>query len=168
MNEADLEAHDFDPERMLRVLATHRVRYVLIGGWAGILHGSPSVTVDLDICYDRQPDNLTRLAAALAVLSGRPRDFPADLPFRVDEHALRSGDVFTLRTNAGDLDLLGAPAGVRGYDELVEQAVELDLGDLQVLVCSIDDLIRMKRAAGRPKDLIEVEVLIALKDEVSR
>jgi len=167
MTPRDAQA-EFDPERLLRVLTEHGVRFVLIGGWAGVLHGSPSVTVDLDVCYDRRTDNLDRLATALASLDARPRGFPAGLPFRLDRPALRAGDVFTLETTAGDLDVLGAPAGATGYDELLERALELDLDDFQVLVCSLDDLIRMKEAAGRPKDLVEVPILRALLRETGR
>ena len=78
---------------------------------------------------------------------------------------LAAGGNFTFATTAGDLDLVAVPAGVAGFDELASSAVRVDLGDLIVRVASIDDLIRMKRAAGRPKDRIEVEVLAALKLE---
>jgi hypothetical protein len=81
---------------------------------------------------------------------------------------MRAGDTITFETEAGDLDVVGTPAGTRGYDELVRTAGELDLGGLTLRVASIDALIQMKRAAGRPKDLIEVEVLAALRDEVDR
>ena len=76
------------------------------------------------------------------------------------------GDSFTFVTDAGDLDILGRPHGTLGYEDLAKTAAEIDLDGLMVLVTSIDDLIRMKRAAGRPKDLIEVEVLAALRDEI--
>lgn len=81
----------------------------------------------------------------------------------------RRGTVsFTFETDGGDLDILATPAGTRGYDELIRTADELDLGGCKVRVASIDALIQMKRAAGRPKDLIEVEVLAALRDEIDR
>jgi hypothetical protein len=72
---------------------------------------------------------------------------------------------FTFRTTAGDLDVLGQPAGVDGYAELAPNAVLVDIGGAQVRVADLDDLIRMKVAAGRPKDRIEVEVLAAVRDE---
>jgi hypothetical protein len=78
------------------------------------------------------------------------------------------GDHFTFVTDAGNLDCLGTPAGVSGFDELEPTAVTMDLDGLTVLVASVDDLIRMKLAAGRPKDLIEAEVLGALKDEIDQ
>ena len=158
----------FDPGRLLRVLTDHQVRFVLVGGWAGRLHGSPSVTVDLDICYDRRPDNLDLLAGALAELDVRLRGLPDGVTFGVDARALRAGDVFTLSTQAGDLDLLGNPAGVDGYDDLATRAVVYEVGDLRIQVCSLDDLISMKRSAGRPKDMVEIRILMALKEEVER
>ena len=90
------------------------------------------------------------------------------MPFILDARTLRAGDSFTFETDAGDLDIIGTPAGTRGYDELIRTAEEQDLGGLKIKVASIDALIQMKRAAGRPKDLIEVEVLAALREEIDR
>jgi hypothetical protein len=139
---------------------------VVIGGIAGRLLGSPTVTRDLDVCYARDAENLRALATALAGLHPQLRGADASLPFRLDARSLRTGDSFTLGTDAGDLDLLGTPAGTDGYADLARSATSTDLGGLTVLVAAVDDLIRMKRAAGRPKDLIEVEVLGALRDEL--
>jgi len=160
----------FDPLRALRVLQRHRVRLVVIGAFAGRLLGSPTVTRDLDLCYARDPANLEALAAALQELDARllGADERAASAFRLDTRSLRAGDHFTLTTTAGDLDVVGTPAGSAGYDELARTAEEFDLDGLRVRVASIDALIRMKRAAGRPKDLIEVEVLSALRDELDR
>lgn len=162
------DAARFDPGELLGVLARTGVRFVLIGGWAAVLQGSPTTTVDVDICYERTPANLERLATALAVLDVRLRGFPPDLPFAIDARALRSGAMFTLTTRVGDLDLLGAPAGVQGYEDLARSAVALDLDGATILVASVEDLIRMKRAAGRPKDLVELEIPGALLDELRR
>ena len=156
----------FDPLSLLETLARHKVRFVVVGGIAGRLLGSPTVTRDLDICYARDAANLRALAAVLAELHGQLRGVEPGLPFHPDARTLRAGDAFTLQTDAGDLDLLGTPAGTDGYADLARSATLTDLGGVQVLVAAVDDLIRMKRAAGRPKDLIEVEVLGALRDEL--
>ena len=87
------------------------------------------------------------------------------LPFSLDAKTLAAGDHFTFVTDLGDLDCLGIPAGTLGYDDLMKSAVDVDLDGLVVAVASIDDLIRMKRAAGRPRDLAELEILGALRDE---
>lgn len=156
---------DFDPLEMIRVLDEHRVSYVLIGGMAGVTHGSSLVTTDLDICYERSPENLQRLAAALVALGARLRDADEDVPFILDAATLKAGDSFTFTTDAGNLDCLGTPAGTTGYEELNVNAATADLDPFSVRVASLEDLIRMKRAAGRPQDLIALEVLGALREE---
>ena len=157
----------FDPLRALRLLLDHQVRFIVIGGVAGAAHGSPSITQDLDICYDRSPDNLERLATVLQKLHARLRGVEDDVPFILDAKTLKAGDHFTFITDAGDLDILGTPAGSSGYDDLASEAVETELDGFRVLVASIEDLMAMKRAAGRAKDIAEVEILGALRDEIS-
>jgi len=157
----------FDPLAALRALDRHGVRFVLIGGLGARLHGSPSVTNDLDVSYDRSPENLERLAAALRDLRARLRGAPDDVPFLLDAKTLAADDHFTFTTRAGNLDILGTPAGVESFDELERNVERMELGGLTVPVASIDDLIAMKSAAARPKDLIEVEVLGALRDEIA-
>lgn len=156
----------FDPLALIERLAAGGVHYALIGGIAGRVLGSVTVTNDLDICYDRVPDNLERLARALHDLHATLRGAPPDLPFRPDAEALQAGDAFTLDTDLGALDLIGTPAGTRGYADLRAGASEYDLGGFTVWVCSLEDLMRMKTAAGRAKDRIELEVLGALRDEL--
>ena len=158
----------FDPLRLLETLDRHGVRFVVVGGIAGRLLGSPSVTRDLDICYARDRSNLAALADALAEVHAQLRGVEPGLPSRLDAPTLRAGDSFTFTTDAGDLDILGTPAGTDGYADLARTAIRTDLGGLDVLVASVEDLIRMKREAGRPKDLIEVEVLGALRDEIDQ
>jgi hypothetical protein len=151
---------------LLEGLEGHGVRYVVVGGIAARLLGSPTVTRDLDICYARDPENLAALAKLLTELHAHLRGADPGLPFQLDARRLRASDTFTLETDAGDLDLLGSPAGTDGFADLARGASRTNLGGIDVLVASVDDLIRMKRAAGRPKDLIEVEVLGALRDEL--
>ena len=156
----------FDPLAVLRTLVEHRVRFVLIGGYAAALRGSPVITGDVDICYAREDENLERLAAALRVLDARLRGAASDVPFLLDARTLKAGDHFTFVTNAGALDCLGSPAGSDGFADIDGSATDEDLDGLVVRVASVDDLIRMKRAAGRPQDLIAIEWLAALRDEL--
>lgn len=158
----------FDPLRIISVLRQHKVRLIMIGSMAGRLWGSPSITEDVDICYARDPANLKALAAALRELGARLRGTPDDVPFILDAETLRMGDHFTFVTRAGSLDIFGFPAGSNGFDELSRTAREMELGGYKVLVADIEDLIRMKRAAGRAKDRVEVEILAALRDEIDR
>jgi hypothetical protein len=144
----------------------HGVRFVVIGGFAAALRGSPMITGDIDICYERDPGNLERLTAALAGLGARLRGAPADVPFHLARSTLEAGDHFTFATDAGPLDCLGTPAGTDGFTDLDASATDVDLEGVVVRVASLDDLIRMKRAAGRPQDRIAVEWLSALSDEL--
>jgi hypothetical protein len=156
----------FDFLGTLRTLTRHDVRFVLIGGVGARVHGSTTVTNDIDICYARDEANLERLASALRSVHARLRGVKDEVPFVLDAKTLGEGDRFTFVTDTGSLDILGTPAGTSGFEELRAGAHEVDLGGFTVHVASLDDLIRMKRAAGRPKDLIEVEVLGALRDEL--
>ena len=155
----------FDPLAVLRTLVDHGVRFVLIGGFAAAIRGSPVITGDVDICYGRQK-NLQRLAAALDELGATLRGAPSNVPFRLDARALKAGDHFTFTTAGGPLDCLGTPAGTDGFADLDTSATAEDLDGIVVRVASVDDLIRMKRAAGRPQDLIAAEWLAALRDEL--
>lgn len=163
-----MNAFVYDPIPALKVLVRHRVRFIIIGGFAGNVLGSPMATFDLDICYARDYDNLEQLAAALQELKAKLRGAPEDVPFILDAKTLEMGDHFTFTTTVGSVDVLGTPAGTRGYDDLDRVAEAKELNGLTVKVASIDDLIRMKRAAGRPKDLIQAEVLGALREEIER
>jgi hypothetical protein len=156
----------FDPLEALRTLLAHGVRFVLIGGYAAAIRGSPMMTGDVDICHALDDENLERLAAALQTMDARLRGAPPDVPFRLDARTLKAGDHFTFATSAGALDCLATPAGTDGFADLDRQATDEDLDGLVVRVASLDDLIRMKRAAGRPQDLIAIEWLTALRDEL--
>lgn len=156
----------FDPLAGLRALVDHGVRFVLIGGYAAALRGSPMITGDVDICHAGDPENLDRLADALRSLGARLRGAPTDVPFRLDGRTLATGDHFTFTTDAGSLDCLGTPAGTDGFADLDAAATDEDLDGLVVRVASLEDLIRMKRAAGRPQDRIAVEWLSAIRDEM--
>jgi Nucleotidyl transferase AbiEii toxin, Type IV TA system len=159
----------FDPVHILRRLQAHGVRFVLIGGLAAKAHGSPTLTVDIDICYARDRDNLEKLAAVLGEMGTVLRGAPPDLPFHPDRRTLERGDSFTFTTDFGDFDILGTPSGTTGFADLDANAQDAELGeDLVVRVASLEDLIRMKRAAGRQKDRVELEILGALRDEIDR
>lgn len=161
---------DFAPLGALEILTKHGVRFVLIGGYAASIRGSPVITGDLDICYARDPRNLERLAAALRELGARlrGRGVPEDLPFRLDAETLAMGDSFTFATVAGPLDCLGTPSGTSGFRDLDAGATDEDIDGLTVRVASLDDLIRMKEASRRPRDVQHVEWLKALRDEIER
>lgn len=157
----------FDWSRGLVALSDGGVRFIVIGAVAGRILGSPSLTRDLDICYARDRENREALAAVLTSIHARLRGVREKVPFRLDARALAAGDSFTFVTDIGDLDVLGTPSGTQGYDDLALDAERIEIEGRTILVASIDDLIRMKRAAGRPKDLVEIEILGALREETA-
>jgi predicted nucleotidyltransferase len=152
-----------DFSKLFHRLSDERVEFVVVGGLAVISHGHIRATLDLDICYARTPENLERLVRALRPLDPRLRGAPADLPFFWDTRTLRNGLNFTLTTTAGDIDLLGEVTGIGGYGEIALGADISDLYGANVRIMSLSDLIRSKAAAGRAKDLIDLEALRELE-----
>src|SRR5262249_38657757 len=148
-----------DLRKLIEVLAGASVDFVVVGGVAVVAHGHVRATLDLDICYSRRPENLDRLAGALAPFRPTLRGAPADLPFVLDAETLRSGLNFTLRTDLGDLDLFGELLGVGGYLEVAGDADEVVLYGHRVRIINLELLERAKRAAGRAKDLLDLEAI---------
>jgi len=153
----------YDPRPILGVLARHQVRFVVIGGIAATLQGSTTITNDLDICYARDQENVERLAAALNEVRATLRGVREHVAFLLDARTLKAGLNFTFDTKYGPFDCLGEAGGGFDYEQLRRNADGMDLVGTTVWVASLDDLIRMKRAAGRNKDLIEIENLSALR-----
>ena len=160
------EADEFTPIPMLEALARAGVDFVVIGGLAGGAHGSAYPTFDLDIVYARNRENLERLAAALRELGARPRGAPADLPFLLDAETLEDGSHFTFATPYGGLDILSDPDGAPPYRELRAGAVTGEVQGKRVLVASLDHLIAMKEASGRPKDKLMATEYRVISDEL--
>jgi hypothetical protein len=151
---------------LLGCLADAQVRFVVIGGVALIARGVERSTADLDIAYARDRENLSRLAGALAPLHPRLRGVPEGLPFVLDEVSLRNGLNFTLDTDLGPLDLLGEVAGLGTFEHVDAASTELDIEGKKMLVLTIDGLERAKRAAGRPKDMLDLGYLWKLKGQI--
>ena len=156
-------------EIVIQRLCDSGVDFVVIGGWAAIFHGSAYVTNDLDICYSRDRNNLTKLALALAPYHPRPRGFPDGLTFVWDTATLANGTIFTLTSQLGSIDLLAEVAGIGTFEDVYAASVELEAFDRRIRTLSLPSLIAAKRAAGRPKDLLilpELEGLLeASQDE---
>ena len=153
---------ELDPEPILRALVQRGVDFVVIGGIAAVLHGSARLTYDLDLCFAPDAANLSALGDVLVALGARLRGVDDAVPFVPDAATLRRVEVLTLATAAGDVDVLARPAGAPSYEALRRRADRYEIGSFSVLVASVEDLIAMKRAAGRPKDLADVAELEAI------
>lgn len=155
-----------EPEAILRQLTNSDVEFVIVGGVAAAAQGSVRPTYDLDLCYRRTPENMERLASALAPLHPRLREAPEYLPFQWDAQTLERGLNFTLQTEAGAVDLLGEVAGLGSYEQVLAASEEMELYGMSVHVLTLEGLIAAKRAAGRPRDLehlLELEALLELR-----
>jgi hypothetical protein len=157
-----------DFHSLIDALAASRVEFILIGGVAATLHGSARATFDLDIVYRRSPENVDRLVRALAALSPYLRGAPPGLPFVFDAATVRRGLNFTLDTRFGALDLLGEVTGGGSYETLLPHTETVELFGHSCRAVTLNTLIRLKRAAGRPKDneaLAELEALRERREE---
>jgi predicted nucleotidyltransferase len=149
-------------EKVLRLLGTHRVETVVIGGLAMIAQGSAYLTEDMDFCYCRSPQNIATLADACASIHPYLRGAPLGLPFRFDAPTIQAGLNFTLTTDHGDIDFLGEVSGIGTYEKVLALSEEKEVYGLRVRVLSLDGLIAAKKAANRTKDklhLLELEEL---------
>jgi hypothetical protein len=159
---------DPDLAQIVPALVAAKIDFILIGGKAGILHGSARVTYDTDIVYDRAMVNLERLVKFFEPHSAYLRGVPPGLPFKLDLQTLRNGLNFTLTSSLGDIDLLGEVAGGGTYPNLLSHTVVVDAFGVEFKCIDLPMLIELKRAAGRPKDLESLAELQALLDEDKR
>jgi Nucleotidyltransferase of unknown function (DUF6036) len=157
------EFPDFTPRALLARLVEGGVDFVVVGGVAAVAHGSVAFTQDLDIAYAADIGNLDRLGTVLVSLDARLRGVTDDVPFVPDGRAIRRTRVLTLTTPLGSIDLLAQPDGAPVFEQLRSRAVRQSVAGVEVLVASLEDLIAMKKAAGRPKDLVAVEELEAIQ-----
>jgi hypothetical protein len=158
-----LTAAATDFRALIEALVAEAVDFVIVGGIALVVQGAARTTLDLDVCYSREPSNLERLARALAPLTPTLRGAPAGLPFKLDVRTLRSGLNFTLETAKGELDLLGEITGIGEFDSVSRAAIEMELYGRRVRVLGLDGLERAKRSAGRLKDLADLAYIAELK-----
>jgi len=157
-------------EEIFACLDRHRVRYVLIGGLAAVLQGSPLATFDVDICPARGPDDLRRLAEALEELEAQIRtpDAAEGVPFPREAAFLSKVQVLNLVTRFGDFDISFRPSGTEGYEDLSGNAVAIRVRALEIKVAALDDVIRSKEAANRPKDQRSLPILRQLLEEIRK
>lgn len=153
---------EFRPTRLLERLVRRGVDFVVIGGYAAIAHGAARLTRDLDVCFATDDANLSVLGDVLIGAEARLRGVDDDIPFVPDAPTLRRVRVLTLDTVDGPLDVMVQPDGAPRYAQLRARAELLDVGGVLVRVASLEDMMNMKRASGRDKDLLDLEELEAI------
>ena len=154
-----------DFSRIIPWLVEHEIEFVLVGGVAAIAHGSARATYDIDIVYSRNDANLKRVAEAIATVQPYLRGAPPGLPFVWNEETVRNGLNFTLTTSLGELDLLGEVTGGGSYEQLAADTIEMELLGVRFRCVTLERLIQLKRAVGRPKDFEAIAELQALLEE---
>ena len=153
---------------LIRLLDDATVDFIIIGGVAARAHGSARFTEDLDIVYSRSAENIDSIVSALAPYKPYLRGAPPGLPFAWDAQTISRGLNFTLITSLGSVDLLGEVTGGGGYQDLLPHCVTQEFFGINCTCLDLDTLIRVKRAAGRPKDFEAVAELEAIKEERER
>jgi predicted nucleotidyltransferase len=154
-----------DYSALVRMLTENSVEFIIVGGAAATVHGSARLTLDLDVVYRRNRENIERIVKALQPITPYLRGAPPGLPFRWDVQTVERGLNFTLTTTLGALDLLGEIVGGGGFDQLLPETIKVEIAGTECLCLNLEGLIRVKRAAGRPKDLEVVAELQRILDE---
>lgn len=155
----------FDARELFSALARHDVEYVTIGGIAIQAHGGQRLTQDLDVAIAASTDNVARLADALLDLDARILGPDGQRSKSVPSAPLlASSDQWHLITVHGPLDVLTLPAHLGSFADMRARAHEVPLGELSIPIAHREDLLKMKRAAGRPQDLADVRLRESLDD----
>jgi hypothetical protein len=155
----DSPERPLDLLELFRVLAEHGVDYLVIGGVAAQVHGHRRTTKDLDVTPAPDPKNFERLAAALVALDAHPAELGASAPTPTAEQLHVASIVPPLATQHGELHILNDVPGAADYAVMCTRALESNLGGIAVRIVGVDDLVRMKKATGRPSDIEDIEVL---------
>lgn len=150
---------------LIRRLTDQEVEFIIVGGAAATAHGSARLTLDLDVVYNRTTANIERLVKALQPIQPYLRGAPPGLPFDWSVETIQKGLNFTLTTTLGALDLLGEIVGGGGYERLLPETIQIEIGGQKCLCLGLKRLIEVKRAAGRPKDLETIAELERIQEE---
>ena len=148
--------------RLLQRLATAGIDFVIVGGFAGVLHGSSLVTRDLDVCMVLDEENIAKLREALADLNPVHRFTAARLPFGTEPPSGTKLNNLYLETAWGAFDVIAVMKGVGDFERIKANAMDIEIMGVRCRLIALDDLIAVKEAVGRPKDLLAAAELRAM------
>ena len=154
--------------QLLRILLEAQIDFVLIGGYAGVVHGSTQLTRDLDICAYLADEDIEKLRDCLKDYNPKHRMNPGFKPSFLDEP--KSADnlnAIYLETDLGVLDILKSVTDIGDYDVIKKQAVEIKFFGYPCKVISLDHLIKSKESLGRNKDKLLLKELYLIKSQLS-
>jgi predicted nucleotidyltransferase len=147
----------------LKKLNDAEVEYVIIGGVAAILHGSPRTTLDVDVCAVLTEPNLTRIVSMLRGLNPRFRMRPDKLPMPEEPARLQGFRNLNLDTDLGTIDFLTEVTGVGTYENVLAHSELMEVAGMPCRILTLDALIAAKRAANRIKDRVALFELEAIR-----
>ena len=157
-----------DLEKILKILIKNKVEFIIVGGYASIIHGASYVTKDLDLCVNFSEENAAKILKSINPYHPRHRMHPQSPPLKETPHSLSKYNNLYLRTDIGNLDMLGEITGLGNFEHLTNYTIEVELFGKICKVLDIDGLIISKKAIGRPKDNQVVIQLEAIKKELDK
>ena len=150
---------------LVQLLSDARIDFVIVGGFAGMVHGSSLVTRDLDVCAVLSHENVAKLRDVFRDLNPTHRQTPQRLSFLDNPSPDVEVKNLYLGTTLGPVDFLTSIKGVGDYARVREASVEIELFGRRCRVISIQDLVSAKEALGRPKDLLAAQELRAILEQ---
>jgi hypothetical protein len=148
---------------LLERLANNGVDFVVVGGFAGVVHGCTYVTQDVDICCDFSPANLLVLQKAISDLDPVHRMTPKRLKLKLTEETCAQFKNLYLDTKEGQLDCLSFIDGLGDYVRAKQESELIEIEDTKMHVLNLDALIRTKKAMNRPRDRLAIVQLEGIK-----
>ena len=157
-----------DLEKILKILIKNKVEFIIVGGYASIIHGASYVTKDLDLCVNFSEENAAKILKSINPYHTRHRMHPKNPPLEETPHSLSKYNNLYLLTDLGNLDMLGEITGLGKFEHLANHTIDVELFGKMCKVLDIDGLIISKRAMGRPKDNQVIIQLEAIKKALDR
>lgn len=151
-------------EKLIKALIDNDVEFILIGGYAAVVHGSSMLTQDIDVCTNFSVNNAKKIINTLKKFNPIHRD--KKIPFSESAEALSKFKNLYLITDLGPIDMLTEVLGLGSFTEILPHTIEIELFDHKCKVLDLDSIIKAKEAMTRPKDKETVLQLMAIREKL--